>query len=273
MLRNVNNENTVAVHITEACNLACPGCYTRFYPRAGTKNLDEQVRQLRKLNPEYITLYGGEPLCDVTGARRILKEFPEKKFILHTNATLAHDEYSDIYDKVNIIFFTIESFAYHSQPSGRFLKPSELINVLENLLLYGDKGIIIHNIYPKFNDHQFYRQARAINIPYYTYPIVAPTDFCDISEREFRKLRVLPEPLIRPKRRILVDGTVTRDMRGVYNDVDALPCHGKCLSCEVGKQCPYFTMFPHFVKDYLDNNTNHWFCEMTSKYTGVRHGR
>jgi len=267
MLRNVNNENTVAIHITEACNLACPGCYSHFYSNSRRPNPERQIKQLRKLNPDYITLYGGEPLCEADGVRRILEEFPNKKFILHTNATLPPDQYSDIFERVEIIFFTIESFRYDAQPPGRTLEPDEFMNMLSSLLLYGDKGMIIHNVYPKFNDPQFYLQARGANIPYATYPIIAPTDFCNINERDFANLRILPEPLVKPKRRVLVDGTVTRDMRGVYNEVDELPCHEKCLSCEVGRLCPYFSMFPHFVKDYLETNENHWFCEVTKKFT------
>lgn len=267
MLRNVNNQNTVAVHVTEACNLACPGCYTQFYSTPRTPDPEKQIRQLRRLNPEYITLYGGEPLCDADGVRRILGEFPDKKFILHTNATLPHQEYTDIFERVEIIFFTIESFHYDAQPPGRKLDSAGFMNMMNSLLTYGDKGMVIHNIYPRDNDPQFYLKAREINIPYATYPIIAPADLWNIDQREFSKMRVLSEPLVKPKRRVLVDGTVTRDMRGVYNDVDELPCHEKCLSCGAGGQCPYFTMFPHFVKDYLDTNKNHWFCEATRKFT------
>ena len=62
--------------------------------------------------------------------------------------------------------------------------------------------------------------------------------------------------------KILPDGTITKDMRGHYNDPDKnVPVHEKCISCQYNQYCPSYKMFPHFVKDVLDKIEDPHFCK------------
>lgn len=74
--------------------------------------------------------------------------------------------------------------------------------------------------------------------------------------------------------RLLEDGTLTRDMRGIYNlcHIDdwkssykdkPLPISDRCLNCKYLNYCPASSIFPHFVYDVLKVQKNPHFCQMT----------
>ena len=97
-----------------------------------------------------------------------------------------------------------------------------------------------------------------------------------MDEESFHSLRVF-EPLVRPKRRVLEDGTATRDMRGIYNGDNDLPVHDKCRTCGLLTACPFVSMFPHFCHDVIRDmrGVEPWFCDCVKTFAekGVSGGR
>ena len=77
-----------------------------------------------------------------------------------------------------------------------------------------------------------------------------------------------------PKMRLLENGILTRDMRGIYNlchindwkssykDIP-LPISDKCKKCKYLNYCPASSIFPHFVYDILKTQQKPHFCRMT----------
>ncbi|EGJ51810.1 radical SAM protein [Desulfocurvibacter africanus] len=263
-------ENTVAVHVTRACNLACWLCYQRSVPSGRSHMIPERVHPAIKwLGLPNVTIYGGEPLTRPELVRGLLRAFPDKGYILHTNGTLPLEQNRDILDRVDVLLLTVESFELEKQPPSRRLSRVQLGNLLEHIEAYGDKCRIVHNIYPAGNDESFYDTAERIGLPVDTYPMVSAGEYSDMPEWLFRKMGTFDAPVSKPKLRLLEDGTLTRDMRGVYNNPDVpLPCSQKCQECLYKRRCP-FLMFPHFAHDIIAEmgSAAPWFCRVTERFT------
>ena len=267
-----SNDDTVAVHVTRACNLRCAHCYQDDYP-CGRKDMrpDAVFAALDRLNPANIVLYGGEPLIRPGAVRTVMERYPQKGFILHTNGTLGRNE-ADILERSDRIFLTLESFFPERQPKGRAMSRVLFMGFVE---WYADKIRVIHNIYPAGNDRMFLKMARLRGLDVAVYPIVSPGTAeavgLEMDEALFRSLPVFGSPLILPKLRVREDGTVTRDMRGIYNGDGELPMSGKCRECPQLSSCPFCSMFPHFCKDVIESMTpaEPWFCTCTRRYAHV----
>lgn len=275
MKRTFSNDDTIAVHVTRACNLHCTHCYQSDYP-CGRKDMrpDAIFAALDRLNPANIVLYGGEPLTRPDAVRVIMEHYPEKGFILHTNGTLGRNG-ADILERSDRIFLTLESFFPERQPEGRAISRVLFTRLMRFVERYADKIRVIHNIYPAGNDRTFLKMARLRGLNVSVYPIVSPGTAeavgLDMDEALFRSLPVLGSPLTLPKLRVLEDGTITRDMRGVYNGDGELPMSGKCRACPHLSVCPFCSMFPHFCKDVIEsmNPAEPWFCTCTRRYARV----
>ena len=276
MKRMFSNDDTVAVHVTRACNLRCAHCYQDDYP-CGRKEMrpDAVFAALDRLTPANIVLYGGEPLTRPGAARAIMARYPKKGFILHTNGTLGGEGVRDILERCVHIFLTLESFFPERQPKGRSMSRALFVRLMGFVERYADKIRVVHNIYPEGNDRGFLKMARLRGLDVAVYPIVSPgtaeTGGLDMDEALFRSLPVLGSPLTLPKLRVLEDGTVTRDMRGIYNGDGELPVSGKCRECPQLSACPFCSMFPHFCKDVIKAMypAEPWFCTCTRRYAHV----
>lgn len=269
---NFKNEETVSLHITEKCNLSCKHCYIDN----NKKNIDiEKVEiALRSINPKNILFYGGEPLLFPKILKKIMYDFPDKKFGVHTNGTILNTE---ILDKVDCIYLTIETFFFGHQNSWRPYSNIQWNNLKTILKKYKDKIRVIHNIYPTENDLSFFKIVTLSNMNYNTYPIILKNYIGEINYEDYKYLKPRTTFLTKPKLRILEDGTITRDMRGIYNICNynewkeeyrnyELPVSNKCLQCKYQKQCNFVNMFPHFCKDIIEYEKNEpYFCKVTKK--------
>ena len=75
--------------ITMRCNLACPGCYSRGYPRDDemtTGEIESLFKQAGELGVAFFVITGGEPLLR-DDLLPLLARHPEFTFFLFTNAT------------------------------------------------------------------------------------------------------------------------------------------------------------------------------------------
>ena len=267
-----NNEDTVALHITKMCNLRCDCCYQHDYSGyAQTVDLAEAFKAIDIIKPKNLVLFGGEALVQPKIIKKVFERYPDKGYIIQTNGTIYNKE---ILDRVDVIYLTLEHFlkdkaAKHRPLDGWQFK--SMINVLHD---YKDKTIIIHNIYPDDYDSTFYRLAALYGIEVQSYPMVTDSTDMVFAEESARYLPVRCGHLTKPKLRVLEDGTITRDMRGVYNICKAddwkeeyrdyeLPIHEKCLTCKYFDTCPACAIFPHFCKDVLDMVELPHFCQYT----------
>lgn len=107
-LLKINNLTNVYFNITYRCNLHCNYCYAEHSARfVKMKDLTIILNNLIKLNPESITLIGGEPFCypdfdKVLSEILNHKEFKEIRIV--TNGTLLSQYYSDLYNDPRITF-------------------------------------------------------------------------------------------------------------------------------------------------------------------------
>ena len=101
--------------ITMNCNLRCKHCYNAKHLKKGipeTIDIEKTFSNLLKLNPDIITIQGGEPLLVSNLENLILKlRNMGVQVYITTNATLLTPNriVSLLKSKVNGIFFSIES--------------------------------------------------------------------------------------------------------------------------------------------------------------------
>lgn len=251
--------------------MRCPHCYQKDY--SGYSNVidkEKAFEALYKIKPETIIMYGGEPMLFPNIVKDFFNEFEDKShMIIATNGTIWNKE---LYDRAYMIMVTLESFFFNYSNNRKYTK-AQYNNLMKIIRTYKYKLNITHNLYPKNNDSYFYRMIQLGDFNSGPYPIV---DYCEEADYEPEVLKEYDidlEPLINPKLRILTDGTITKDMRGVYNlcSVDewedeyknaAVPVHEKCISCKYNIVCPSYKMFPHFCKDVLDKIEDPHFCKI-----------
>lgn len=260
--RSYLNESTVSVHLTNKCNMRCPHCYQKdFNGYDGVMDVDKVFSSIDTINPETIIIYGGEPLLFPDIVKKIFDKYEKSKHvIIATNGTIWNP---DIFDRAYMIMTTVETFLFNYSDIRTYTR-KQYDNLMKLIETYSYKLVLTHNIYPRGNDPTFMKMARLMSVDDLVkpYPIV---DFCEEQELDSRIMfdyNIEINPLINPKLRILPDGTITKDMRGHYNDPDKnVPVHEKCISCQYNQYCPSYKMFPHFAKDVLDKIEDPHFCK------------
>lgn len=258
-----HNSDIVSVHVTSACNKRCIHCYQDNYTRE--IDLAKVYKVLDTLKFSNISIYGGEPLLRISVIQQIIDKYPDSNFYVHINGTIPA---WDILDKVTGIYLTVESFFYNKQPPFRFFSKKSFYTLMQTLDRYEDKICVTHNVYPYGNDINFMKMARLRNLCVDICPIIIPGTTWDIDEESFYSMNVFP-PNVKPKLRILENGIITRDLRGIYNGDKELPIHKKCLNCICIDKCPFVSMFPHMCYDILNDmkDITPWFCDCTQTYT------
>lgn len=273
---NNNNNNIIAIHITNQCNLRCSLCYQK---KENKVIKYEYIQKAIKIfNPEYVVLFGGEAILYPNLIKKFHKDYPTIKIILHTNGTIYNPK---IFNIVSILYLTVDSFFYSYNKIHRNMTYSQYKIFLKTIQYYKDKIEIIHNIYPNSNDIAFYKMVHLLQIFYSDYPIVSAEKEIDLSNIKFYKsiLYRRNSILINPKIRILVDGTVTRDMTGHFNichidnyklGMDCfMPISDICKKCSCYKKCFACNLFPHFCKLVLDKiNYEPAFCKFSKHLIG-----
>lgn len=270
MKRAFSNEDTIGLHVTSACNRRCGHCYQTDWSRE--LDVDKAAATLEGRDFTDLLLYGGEPLFRPRTVRAVMERWPDKGFFLATNGTIVNEK---LLDAVDGILLTLESFLPESQPPLRRFPWAMHARALAVLERWGDKVRVLHNVYPWGNDPAFLRMARLRGLDVAIYPVVMPGTEWDVDEETFHSLPVFDTPLTRPKLRVLEDGTLTRDMRGVHNGDGDLPVGETCLACPRRPACPFCSMFPHFCKDVIEDmartmpGAEPWFCACTRRYAHV----
>ena len=269
-MKQYKNATSLSVHITENCNMNCSHCYISKENRKKVIDIPRAVEAIKKIDPEFIMFYGGEPLLYPQKIKEIINAFPEKNFAIHTNGTIYNEE---LFDRVDILFVTVETFFYGRQNKYRKLNQYQWKIFNKILKNYKDKISITHNIYPKNNDLDFYKMVRLLGCKQNTHPIIIDTDDFNLTKEEIEHLKTSDNLLLLPKLRVLEDGTITRDMRGIYNICNVsewkeeyrnkqVPVSEKCVGCSQKNKCGFSYMFPHFCKDIIDKNDNPFFCKV-----------
>lgn len=271
-MRTYDNSTTVSLHITDRCNLRCPHCYMKdFSGYENNINIKKAFESVKVLNPKTLIIYGGEPMLYPNIINQIFDEFENNMHVVvTTNGTIWNKE---IYDRAYIIMVTLESFFFNYSKNRTYTR-SQYNNLIKLIDTYKDKLILTHNLYPKNNDPFYDRMIKLTELNSNPYPIV---DFCEEADFEpniLQEYNTNLNPLLVPKLRVLPDGTITKDMRGVYNICkdasewkeeyrnQSVPSHDKCKKCEYQYTCPSYKMFPHFCKDVLDKIDDPHFCKI-----------
>lgn len=284
----VSNQDTVTLHITDKCNLRCKYCYQRDYP-ANNMTIEIVRKVVEKINPKGFFLYGGEPLLNFNLIKQIAKEFPDIKLSLETNGTMLTSEIMKVFIEHNVkVFITLESFIYEHHIIKRPMPLKQFDNIINSIGGYMRDAdiLIIKNIFLEMNDFwELYTVANEFNIQVDTFPIVDMTS-CDLEHNFFTRLKETPSnvidymraeriPTVAPKLRVLTDGTVTRDMRGIHNicqidnftpmhkGVGDVPMSEKCMNCKYFGRCFSCNIFPHFCKDVVETVENPFCCKLT----------
>lgn len=271
MKSNYDLDDYLSIHLSKRCNLKCPHCYQKTYD-SEIIDIENIKKAVAIFNPTWLVLYGGEPMIEQEIIKTIFKEFPDKKFLMYTNGTIWNEE---IFERLDKIVVTIESFFYDEAIKYRPLTKKQHAKSIELVRKYKSKTEILHNIYPTSHDKYFYRMAKLLDIPVQSYPIIRQTEKFkfDMSMLDapffFREM----PPNTLPKMRLLENGILTRDMRGIHNichvndwkeELDKeLPLSDKCKACKYLNFCPASSIFPHFVNDTLEKIEKPHFCKMT----------
>lgn len=271
-MRTYDNSTTVSLHITDKCNMRCPHCYMKDYGGYEQMiDIDKAFASVKAIKPETLIIYGGEPMLFPDIINKIFNEFAkDMHVVIATNGTIWNKE---IFDKAYIVMVTLESF-FFNYSKNRVYTRNQYDNLMKIIETYKNKLIVTHNLYPHNNDPFFYKMAKLGDFNSNPYPIV---DYCEESDYEptiLKEYNTQLDPLLIPKLRVLPNGTITKDMRGVYNICkDAsewkdeyknfkIPEHQKCIKCKYKNTCPAYKMFPHFCKDVLDKIEDPHFCKI-----------
>lgn len=269
-------DSYLSIHLSKNCNLKCEHCYQDTY-KSNIINIDDIQAADNIFHPEWFVLYGGEPMIEIKTIREIIKKFPDKKYLIYTNGTI-YDK--DIFDRMDKIVITIESFFYKEAVKYRRMTPQQHARSIAVVRQYKEKAEILHNIYPTSHDKSFYRMARLIGIKVQSYPIIMDSEDFVMNDSIIESgIFHHMDPNCFPKMRLLEDGTLSRDMRGKHNLSHVrewkaeylnkpLPVSPTCKNCSYYGRCPASSIFPHFVNDILSHNRKPHFCKMTEAVYG-----
>lgn len=94
--QNIHIPPFMIISVTDECNLACKGCYSKAQHKRTNAKLDEEkfksvLKEARELGIFIIIIAGGEPLIH-KGIINIMGEFPEIVFPVFTNGVLIDDD-------------------------------------------------------------------------------------------------------------------------------------------------------------------------------------
>lgn len=269
-------DDYLSIHLSKRCNLKCPHCYQTTY-QSQVVSVDDVKKAVNIFSPKWLVLYGGEPMIEQKTIRQIIDTFPDKKYLIYTNGTIWN---KDIFERMDKIVVTIESFIYEEAIKYRKMSKEQHDKSIKLVRAYKNKCEILHNIYPTSHDKLFYCMARLLDVKVQSYPIILNSSEFKFNESVLESnIFHYMKPNRFPKMRLLEDGTLTRDMRGIYNlchvnewnnsyeDI-SLPISDKCLNCKYLNYCPASSIFPHFVYDILKVQENPHFCKMTEAVYG-----
>lgn len=285
-MHGVDNRTSISIHVTEKCNLKCPGCYTLGQERTKTIPFEYVKLALDKYQPKDVVFFGGEAILEPELLRKIMSEYPDKRYFLHTNGTNYDDANKDIYKKLTGVVLSLDSFRAEWLKKYKDYSDEDTVKYFNLIEEQKDKIIVTHNVFASHNDPDYAEDMKKYNFPTNWYLFV--TKSRDQEFLSYFRNCMIPDfnrnINVFPKLRLLVDGTITYDMRGVYNLFHVtkwddeklkkpLPMSDICKQCPYANDCFAFTMFPHFVKDILESvSYEPHFCKFTKIFWRYKHG-
>lgn len=283
-MRGYSNDSTISLHITDACNIRCKGCYLGAQRSNRTMSMETACQAIDTFEPTNIVFFGGEATLRPDMLHTLMDRYPGINYVLHTSGTTLN---TSILDRVKSIALTLDAFSYDyvriNKPMPQCLHDS-VNRILQN---YGEKVIITHNIHPRGNEPNFLKvfneglQALGVTrlVPIDWYIMVTHEEDQEYLD-EFDAYHPIGTLNVQPKLRVLMDGTVTRDMTGHYNicalkdwkprfKMKEVPVATRCTRCMYFLRCHACNMFPHFCKVVLDSVESNFvphFCKFTHIY-------
>lgn len=275
-MQGFSNEDTISLHITDICNVRCPGCYL------GTSRSTEVMSRsiidaaIQAIKPRNIVFFGGEAILFPKLLLSVMRDYPDIHYVLHTNACIP---IHDVLQRVDTIAATVDAIS----PTYFYLKygkrPILYKNYADILIKYRDKIVITHNILPKNNDPNFFDWAKDYGRPVDCYVYVTA---CKEQEylASFDAVFPIPSINVKPKIRVLRDGSVTRDMMARRENIlgsiyewnpywihSELSVCSKCEACPYMGRCHACNMFPHFCSSVLESiDYEPHFCKFTKTF-------
>lgn len=281
----LNNEESCSIHITDCCNLKCPNCYTNNCRKNTVVNIESACKFIEWFKPKNIVLFGGEAILFPKIIENLLNKYENINFSLHTNGTLFTPENRYLYNRFKYIFLSLDSLRYDWLKENKGFSKQMYFNMMNLIDECCDKINITKNILPSNNDKKWFTDIKKYNFIIDYYPFITikqDQEFLSCFRTEIDSQKIFNLTLnVKPKIRLLSNGTVTRDMRGIYNmfhinnipfDIEKtrnniLPISDICKKCQFLNRCLACNMFPHFVKDVIENvNYIPHFCKFTKIY-------
>ena len=131
---------------TSACNLHCKGCWAGEYHKHESLTLEEMqdiVRQAKKLGTRVFMLTGGEPLIRKADVLKIAAAHRECTFLIYTNATLIDEALVTEVKRLGNISFAVSLEGFEEtndarRGTGAFARSMQAIDLLQKeRCLYG----------------------------------------------------------------------------------------------------------------------------------------
>lgn len=281
---NVENSTSLAIHITDLCNLNCVGCYNHKNNHDNEISIKTVELALNKIDPKTVIFFGGEAILKEKLVRELLEVCKGLQTVIHTSGANFNKTNKDIWDRVDRIGMTIDSLNYDWLRRSKRFTIENYKSFILMLSEYSCKISSVHNIYPFNNDRNFLRDIEKYNIQLDSYPYITKYRSQQFLSyfRDIIKINDEIPLMNKPKLRILVNGAVTRDMRGIYNIApiekfninnieeyknNELPVNNKCKQCKLFKKCFACRVFPAFVYDVLNEiDFEPHFCKFTKIY-------
>lgn len=274
-MKNINNKTSLSIHITNKCNLRCPGCYALSGDRQNTIKFEYITQAIEKINPKNIIFFGGEAILEADIIRKTIEKYPNISFSLHTNGTNYCKENKDIYESIDKIILTLDSFNFEWLSKYKGFT-EENYKSFQALINDFNKISVTHNVFASHNDINFLDDYSKYNFPIDWYIFITKSRWQQFFPYFRETMSFWKNPHnTKPKLRLLTDGTITRDMRGIYNICHIndwnekmrdsnLPISHKCKECRLFDCCLACIQFPHFVKDIIENvDYEPHFCKLT----------
>jgi len=286
----ISQSNSLAIHVTEQCNMRCSYCYSKSR-RPGVVDTKDVAMAMALIKPERVFLYGGEALLHKSLVYQIIDSYPGVDFTIMTNGLLLDDDTMlSLIDRDVRIFLSLDSTTLAGN-SYRNMRPAHFEKIVELLRRYCryPKILLLNTVGPWTTDLlNFNQMADHFNVLVEYTPVMSSTP-CNFWDTPFaQNLPSLPEevrldltagfdPSLR-KPRLHIDGCLARDFKpGSISDMGHIsqvtremlqnyggftPTH--CQGCSAAPHCQMMGMFPgevdQFHKEGILQNT--FGCQM-----------
>ena len=125
---------------TSACNLKCTGCWAAEYEKKNNltyEEMEDVVRQGKKLNTYFYIFSGGEPLMRKNDIIKLCKAHQDCIFSAFTNGTLIDEQFADEIKQVGNFYpaISIEGFEKETdmrRGEGTFAKVVKAMDILKS---------------------------------------------------------------------------------------------------------------------------------------------